>query len=121
MNQSASQDERIAKMTFASVYPHYLAKVEKKRRTKEELHQVIEWLTGYDNKKLSKLIVEKVTFEKFFAHASINPNAHLITGLICGYRVEEIINPLTQQVRYLDKLIDELAKGKKMEKILRVV
>lgn len=120
MNQSASQDERFAKMTFASVYPLYIAKVEKKGRTKEELHQVIEWLTGYDHKKLSKLIEEKVTFEKFFEQASMNTNAHLITGVICGYRVEEIANPLTQQVRYLDKLVDELAKGKKMEKILRV-
>ena len=106
-------------MTFASVYPHYVAKVEKKDRTKEELHQVIEWLTGYNEKKLQKLIDEKVTFEKFFQNAALNPNAHLITGVICGYRVEEIENPLTQQVRYLDKLVDELAKGRKMEKILR--
>ena len=108
-----------AKMTFASVYPHYLTKVEKKGRTKEELHQVIEWLTGYDEKKLQELIEEKVTFETFFQNATLNPNAHLITGVICGYRVEEIENPLTQQVRYLDKLVDELAKGRKMEKILR--
>jgi hypothetical protein len=113
-------DERIAKMTFASVYPHYVTKVEKKGRTKEELHQVIEWLTGFNEKKLQKLIEEKVTFETFFQKASLNPNAHLITGVICGYRVEEIKNPLTQQVRYLDKLVDELAKGRKMEKILRV-
>ncbi len=120
MNNTNSHDERIAKMTFASVYPHYLTKVEKKNRTKEELHQVIEWLTGYDSKKLQELIEEKVTFEKFFQHATLNPNAHLITGLICGYRVEEIENPLTQQVRYLDKLIDDLAKGRKMDKILRV-
>lgn len=120
MNNSSNHDERIAQMTFASVYPHYLAKVEKKGRTKEELHQVIEWLTGYDKKKLQKLIEEKVTFEKFFQDAAINPNAHLITGVICGYRVEEIANPLTQQVRYLDKIVDELAKGRKMEKILRV-
>ncbi len=120
MNQSASHDERFAKMTFASVYPLYVAKVERKGRTKEELHQVIKWLTGYDDQKLSKLIAEKVTFEKFFEQASIHPNAHLITGVICGYRVEEITNTLTQQVRYLDKLVDELAKGKKMEKILRV-
>mgnify|MGYP000432273185 CR=1 FL=1 len=119
MNQSASQDERIANMTFATVYPLYVAKVEKKGRTKEELHQVIDWLTGYDDKKLSKLITEKVTFQKFFEQASIHTNAHLITGFICGYRVEYITNPLTQQVRYLDKLVDELAKGKKMEKILR--
>jgi hypothetical protein len=107
-------------MTFASVYPHYIAKVEKKNRTKEELFQVIEWLTGYDEKKLQELVEEKVTFEKFFQNATLNPNAHLITGVICGYRVEEIENPLTQQVRYLDKLVDELAKGRKMEKILRV-
>jgi len=120
MNNTNNHDERIAKMTFASVYPHYLTKVEKKDRTKEELHQVIEWLTGYDKKKLQKLIAEKVTFEKFFQNATLNPNAHLITGVICGYRVEEIENQLTQQVRYLDKLVDELAKGRKMEKILRV-
>lgn len=121
MNRANNQDERIANMTFASVYPHYLAKVEKKGRTKEELQQVIEWLTGFDEKKLQALINEKVTFEKFFQHAVINPNAHLITGVVCGYRVEEIQNPLTQQVRYLDKLVDELAKGRKMEKILREV
>jgi hypothetical protein len=120
MNSTSHHDERIAKMAFATVYPLYLAKVEKKGKTKEELHQVIEWLTGYDEKKLQELIAEKVTFENFFQHASINPNAHLITGLICGYRVEEIENPLTQQVRYLDKLVDELAKGRKMDKILRI-
>ena len=119
MGNSGSQDERIAKMTFASVYPHYAAKVEKKGRTKEELHQVIEWLTGYDEKKLLKLIEGKVTFEKFFRDAKLNPNTHFITGLICGYRVEDIADPLTRQVRYLDKLVDELAKGRKMEKILR--
>ncbi len=114
-----SHDERIARMTFASVYPLYLAKVEKKGRTKEELHQVIAWLTGFDDNKLVKLIHENATFETFFRQAAINPNAKLITGVICGYRVEEIENPLTQQVRYLDKLVDELAKGRKMEKILR--
>ena len=119
MNSSNTQDQRIAKMTFASVYPLYLAKVERKGRTKEELHQVIEWLTGFDNKQLQDLINEKVTFETFFQRASLNPNAKLITGVICGYRVEEIENPLTQQARYLDKLVDELAKGRKMEKILR--
>ncbi|WP_224996952.1 DUF2200 domain-containing protein [Cesiribacter sp. SM1] len=119
MNNSDKHDQRIAKMTFASVYPMYLAKVEKKGRTKEELHQVIEWLTGYNNKKLQELIKDNVTFETFFQQASLNPNAYLITGVICGYRVEEIENPLTQQVRYLDKLVDELAKGKKLEKILR--
>jgi hypothetical protein len=119
MNTPNNHDERIAKMTFASVYPHYLTKVEKKGRTKEELHQVIAWLTGFDNDKLQELIKEKVTFETFFQHASLNPNARLITGVICGYRVEEIENPLTQKARYLDKLVDELAKGRKMEKILR--
>lgn len=120
MNKTAHHDERIAKMTFATVYPHYLAKVERKGRTKEELHQVIEWLTGYDEKQLQQLIKEKVTFEKFFRDATLNPNARLITGMICGYRVEEIETPLTQKVRYMDKLVDELAKGRKMEKILRV-
>jgi len=112
-------DERIAKMTFASVYPHYLNKVEKKGRTKEELHQVINWLTGFDDKQLQKCIDNKVTFEEFFQQATLNPNAHLITGVICGYRVEEIENPLTQRTRYLDKLVDELARGKKMANILR--
>jgi len=121
MKSTGHHDERMAKMTFASVYPHYLAKVEKKGRTKEELHQVIEWLTGYDEMKLQALIEEKVPFEVFFQNAEMNPNAHLITGVICGYRVEEIENPLTQQVRYLDKLVDELAKGRKLEKILRGV
>ncbi|MGV3527734.1 MAG: DUF2200 domain-containing protein [Flavisolibacter sp.] len=119
MNTTAAHDERIAKMSFASVYPHYVAKVEKKGRTKEELHQVIRWLTGFDEAKLQEQIDKKVTFEDFFKNAKLNPNARLITGLICGYRVEEIENPLTQKVRYLDKLVDELAKGKKMEKILR--
>jgi len=119
MNSTNNHDERIAKMSFASVYPLYLSKVEKKERTKEELHQVIEWLTGYDEKKLQELVKAKVNFEEFFQKASINPNAHLITGVICGYRIEEIENPLTRQVRYLDKLVDELAKGRKMEKILR--
>lgn len=119
MNNTAHHDERIAKMSFASVYPHYVTKVEKKNRTKEELHTVIEWLTGYDEKKLQQLIDEKASFETFFQQASLHPNAHLITGVICGYRIEEIENPLTQQVRYLDKLVDELAKGRKLEKILR--
>lgn len=115
-----NHDERMAQLTFASVYPHYIVKVEKKGRTKEELHQVIEWLTGFDEKKLQELIDEKASFEKFFQNATLNPNAQLITGVICGYRIEEIKNPLTQKVRYLDKLVDELAKGRKMEKILRV-
>lgn len=119
MKDSKATHDRIAKLSFASVYPMYVEKVEKKGRTKEELHQVIKWLTGFDNKKLQTLIKEKVTFEAFFDQASLNPNAGLITGTICGYRVEEIKDPLTQQARYLDKLIDELAKGRTMEKILR--
>jgi hypothetical protein len=119
MNTTDNHNERIAKMTFASVYPLYIAKVEKKGRTKEELDQIIAWLTGFNNEQLKDLIERKVTFSSFFGLASLNPNASLITGLICGYRVEEIENPLTQQVRYLDKLVDELAKGKKLEKILR--
>ena len=119
MGTSSTHDERIAKMTFAAVYPHYVAKVEKKGRTQEELHQVIEWLTGFDRAKLHQLIEEKVTFASFFEQATLNPRAELITGMICGYRIEEIKNPLTRKARYLDKLIDELAKGRKMEKILR--
>ncbi|MBZ0173315.1 MAG: DUF2200 domain-containing protein [Phycisphaerales bacterium] len=112
-------DERIAKMTFGSVYPHYVNKVEKKGRTKDELHEVITWLTGFDDARIQTLIDEKVTFKTFFARATLNPNAHLIKGVICGYRIEDIETPLTRQARYLDKLVDELAKGKKMEKILR--
>lgn len=119
MKTTPEHDERMAKMIFASVYPHYVTKVESKGRTKEELHKVIKWLTGFDEKKLKKLIDDKVTFETFFQKAKLNQNAHLITGVICGYRVEEIKNPLTQQIRYLDKLVDELAKGRAMEKILR--
>lgn len=119
MQPTPEHNEKIAKMTFASVYPLYLAKVERKGRTKDELHQVIAWLTGFDDQKLEKWIDGKETFETFFAQAQLNPNAHLITGLICGYRIEEIENPLTRNVRYLDKLVDELAKGRKMEKILR--
>ena len=119
MNNSNTHNQRIANMTIASIYPLYITKVEKKGRTKEELNQIIEWLTGFDNKKLQELINENVTFETFFQKASLNQNAQLITGVICGYRVEEIEDPLTQQVRYLDKLVDELAKGRKMEKILR--
>ena len=114
-----TNNQRLAQMTFSSVYPMYVAKVEKKGRTKKELHQVIEWLTGFDTKKLQELIKANVTFETFFRQASMNPNIHLITGVICGYRVEDIKDPLTRQVRYLDKLVDELAKGRKMEKILR--
>jgi len=119
MNRTNDHDERMAKLTFASVYPHYVVNVEKKGRTKDELHQVIHWLTGFNEKSLERLISDKVTFEQFFQKAKLNPNAHLITGVICGYRIEEIENPLTQQARYLDKLVDELAKGRKMEKILR--
>jgi hypothetical protein len=119
MNTSATHNERMANMIFGSVYPMYLAKVEKKGRTKEELDKVIEWLTGFTTKKIQELINQKVTFETFFQQATLHPNAPLITGLICGYRIEEIENPLTKQVRYLDKLVDELAKGRKMEKILR--
>ena len=118
-SMSSTSDERIARMTFASVYPHYIAKVEKKGRTRKELHQVIEWLTGFNERALERHIADEATFEQFFQQARMNPNAHLITGVICGYRVEEIGNPLTQRVRYLDKLVDELAKGWKMEKVLR--
>lgn len=119
MKNSDTPNPRLAKMTFASVYPLYLAKIEKKGRTKAELDQVIAWLTAFDHQKLQELIQEKATFETFFQQAALNPNAQLITGVICGIRVEEIQDPLTQQIRYLDKLVDELAKGKKMEKILR--
>ncbi len=119
MITTPEHDARITKMTFASVYPHYLAKIEKKGRTKEELHKVIQWLTSYNEGQLQKFINNKATFKTFFDSATLNPNAKLITGTICGYRVEEIETLLTQQVRYLDKLVDELAKGRKMEKILR--
>lgn len=119
MNTTDIHNERIAKMTFASVYPMYLAKVENKGRTKQELDEVITWLTGFNNGKLKELIETKATFKAFFQTASLNPDVYLITGVICGYRIEEIENTLTQQVRYLDKLVDELAKGRKMEKILR--
>lgn len=119
MKVTPEHNERMAKMTFASVYPHYVTKVEKNGRTIVELHQVIQWLTGFDEKKLNELIDENATFETFFKKAKMNPNAELIKGVICGYRIEEIENPLTKQVRYLDKLVDELAKGRKMEKILR--
>ncbi|WP_072763064.1 DUF2200 domain-containing protein [Arenibacter nanhaiticus] len=119
MKTTPEHNDRIAKMTFASVYPHYITKVESKGRTKEELHQVIEWLTSFDENKLQVLIKEKATFETFFQKAKLHPKAYLIKGVICGYRIEEIENPLTKQVRYLDKLVDELAKGRKMEKILR--
>ncbi len=119
MDKQKKHDERMANMTFSSVYPHYVTKVEKKGRTKDELHQVIQWLTGYDEATVKALVDEKVTFSTFFERAELNPNAHLIKGMICGYRIEDIENPLTQKVRYLDKLVDELARGRKMEKILR--
>ncbi|NNE32317.1 MAG: DUF2200 domain-containing protein [Winogradskyella sp.] len=119
MKATPEHNARIAKMTFASVYPHYVTKVEKKGRTKEELHEVITWLTGFDDKKIQSLIDEKVTFETFFELANLNPNAKFIKGVICGYRIEELENPLTRKTRYLDKLVDELARGRKMDKILR--
>jgi len=119
MTPTTEHNERMAKMTFASVYPHYIRKVESKGRTKEELHQVIHWLTNFDEKQIQELIDEKASFVTFFQKAKLNPNAKQIKGLICGYRIEEIENPITQQVRYLDKLVDELAKGRKMDKILR--
>lgn len=119
MKTTPRRNERLAKLIFASVYPHYISKVEKKGRTKEELNQIIEWLTGFDGHKVRELVNEKITFKTFFERARLNPNAKLIKGPICGYRIEEIENPLTRQVRYLDKLVDELAKGKKTEKILR--
>ena len=119
MDTISKQDQKIAKMTFASIYPHYVRKVEKKNRSKDELHKVIEWLTGFNFEELKKFIEQNITFETFFMNATLNENAHLITGTICGYKIEEIKNPITKQVRYLDKLVDELAKGKEMDKILR--
>ncbi len=120
MEITAEHNKKMANMVFATVYPLYVAKIEKKGRTKDELHEVIEWLTGFNSKNISELINEKATFETFFKKAKLNAHANLIKGVICGYRIEEIDNPLTKQVRYLDKLVDELAKGKKMEKILRM-
>ncbi len=119
MKDTAHHDDRVAKLTFASVYPHYITKVEKKGRSVEELHQVIHWLTGYDENVLRQHIDSKTTFADFFNSAVLNPKAELITGSICGYKIQEIENPLTRKVRYLDKLVDELAKGKSLEKILR--
>jgi len=121
MNTTPEHDDRIANMTFASVYPHYVNKAGKKGRTKEELHTVIEWLTGFDDMAIQRMIEQQATFEIFFGKAKLNPDAHLIKGSICGYRIEEIENPLTKQVRMLDKLVDELAKGKSLEKILRKI
>jgi hypothetical protein len=120
MKVTPEHNERVANLKFSSVYPHYVTKVEKKGRTKEELHQVMTWLTGFDEAKLQEFIGNEATFRDFFAAATIHENAHLIKGVICGYRIEEIDNELTRQARYLDKLVDELAKGRKMEKILRV-
>ncbi len=120
MKVTAEHNERVAKIVFGSIYPHYLTRIEKNGRTKEELGQVIEWLTGFDKDQLPALIDTRVTIETFFEKATLNPNAHLIKGTICGYRIEEIDNDLTRQARYMDKLVDELAKGRKMEKILRV-
>ncbi|WP_420387079.1 DUF2200 domain-containing protein [Roseivirga sp.] len=119
MSTTPEHDQRIAVMTFSSVYPHYVTKVEKKGRSQEELHEVIEWLTGFNDQAIQDLIDKKATFQEFFAEAKLHPNAELITGSICGYKIQDIQTPLTKQVRYLDKLVDELAKGKKMEKILR--
>ncbi len=119
MITTLKHDERFAKMTFATVYPLYLKKVESKGRTKEELNKVIHWLTGFNDSQLKEAIKEEATFETFFNRATLNPKAHLITGTICGYRIEDITTPLTKQARYLDKLVDELAKGRKMERILR--
>lgn len=121
MKVTAEKNEKVAKMIFASVYPHYLNRLVKNGRTREELNQAIEWLTGFDEDKLQELIEEKVTFETFFQRAELHPNAHLIKGVICGYRIEEIDDKfeLYRQCRYLDKLVDELAKGRKMEKVLR--
>jgi len=114
------ENAKVFRMAFAGVYPHYVAKVEKKGRTKAELHAVIEWLTGYDEAGLAGVIEKRVSFETFFAEAPRwNPNAAKITGTICGYRVEEIADPLMQKIRYLDKVVDELAKGKALEKICR--
>ena len=119
MKNTLTQDQKIAKMTFASIYPHYVNKIEKKNRSKDELHKVIEWLTGFKSEELEKFIEENITFESFFMNATLNKNCHLITGTICGIKVEEVKNPITRQVRYLDKLVDELAKGKELDKILR--
>lgn len=119
MEVTAEKDEQVRKMKFSSVYPHYLTRIEKNGRTKKELHQVIEWLTGFDEKTLKALIKEEVTFGEFFDRATLNPNAELIKGVICGYRIEDITFKLYREVRYLDKLVDELAKGRKMEKIQR--
>ena len=113
MNTKPSNDERMAKMTFATVYTHYVTKVKRKNRTQIELNQVIEWLTGFNRLKLQILIQSEVSFEEFFEQAHLNPNSHLVKGVICGVRIEEIENPLTQKIRILDKLVDDLANGRK--------
>jgi hypothetical protein len=122
MEVTPKKNEQVANLIFASIYPHYLNRIEKNGRTKAELNQVIEWFTGFDEKTINALIDEKVTFRTFFKNAKINPNAHLITGVVCGYRIENIADEfeLYRQCRQMEKLIDELAKGRKMEKILRV-
>lgn len=114
-----TQDQKILNMTFASIYPLHLAKIERKGRSEAELQQVIEWLTGYNAEKQQELIASEVTFKEFFEKAQIPENAALITGTICGVKIQEVENPLTKNVRYLDKLVDELAKGKEIEKIIR--
>ena len=119
MKTTKAHDERIANMKFASIYPLYVARLEKNGRTEEELREVISWLTGFGAEDLERLMDSDATYEQFFAEATLNPNASLITGMICGYRIEDIETPLTKQTRYLDKLVDELARGRKMEKILR--
>ena len=119
MASSTKQDERIAQFKFDALYPLYLHKIEKKGRTEDELLKVIRWLTGYTKAQVKKHVTKRSTMEEFFAAAKMNPNTSLITGLVCGHRVEEIENPLTQKARYLDKLVDELARGKKLESILR--
>jgi len=119
MANTKATRETFAKMSFAAVYPHYVTKVEKKGRSKQELYEVISWLTGFDDTQIDTLLAQNANFETVFDQAKLNPNAHLIKGAICGYRVEEIEDDLTQKVRYMDKLVDELAKGKTMEKILR--
>lgn len=121
MEVTAEKNDKVAQMIFGSIYPHYLSRIEKNGRTKAELNQVIEWFTGYDAKQLNALIEDKVSFKTFFENANIHPNGHLIKGVVCGYRIEEIADEfdLYRQCRRMEKLIDELAKGRKMEKILR--
>lgn len=121
MKVTAAKEEKVAQMIFASIYPHYWNRLEKNGRTREEFHQVLEWFTGYNEATLQSLIDEKVTFKEFFERATIHPNADLIKGVVCGYRIEEIEDEflLYKQCRQMEKLIDELAKGRKMDKILR--